>query len=353
MTEAQSTQQLSKLMIGGWITQAVYVAAELGLADLLADGPRTTEYLAARTQTHNGALYRVLRALATIGIFTEDADRRFSLTPLAESLRSDTAHSLRPFAIMAGAEFYQSWGHLLYSVRTGEPGFQQSFGAPFFQYMTEHPDRHAIYDEAMMIHGIAETEPMLDAYDFSGFGSVVDIGGGNGRMLAAILNRHPTVEGILFDLPPVADRSRTTIAESGLSGRCRVVGGDFFTSVPVADAYVLRHILHDWSDEEAVSILRNCRKAMRLDGRILLVETVIPPLDTPCFGKWLDLMMLIVGGRERTEEQYRHLFSRAGLELSRIIPTAHEVSIIEAVQPADANLRGTRSAPYAEARAFG
>ncbi len=332
MTDVQSSQQLSRLMVGGWITQAVYVAAELGIADLLTDGPRTAEELAEHTHAHGGALYRVLRALATVGIFTEDADRRFSLTPVANCLRSDIPDSLRSFAIMVGAEFYQSWGNLLHSARTGEPGFQERFGVPFFQYMTEHPDRHAIYDAAMMVHGVAETEPMLDACDFSAFGTVVDIGGGNGRMLAAILNRHPSVEGILFDLPAVVDRSRAIISELGLSRRCQIVGGDFFASVPAADAYVLRHIIHDWEDAEATSILHNCRDAMNPDGRILVVETVIPPLNEPCFGKWLDLMMLLVNGRERTEEQYRRLFSQAGLTLSRIIPTAHEVNIIEGIR---------------------
>jgi SAM-dependent methyltransferase len=334
MIQTQSSQQLLKLMIGGWTTQAIYVASELGIADLLNEGPRTAEELAEQTNAHGSALYRVLRALASVGIFTEDADRRFSLTPPAEYLLSDRPDSLRAFGIMLGAELYQSWGYLLYSAQTGEQGFQKRFGVPFFQYMTEHPERHAIYDASMMIHGIAETEPMLDAYDFSVFQTVVDIGGGHGRMLAAILNRYPTTSGILFDLPAVADRSRSIISGLGLSGRCRVVGGDFFTSVPAADAYVMRHIIHDWDDGDAVTILRNCRKAMNPDGRILLVETVIPPMDEPCFGKWLDLMMLIVGGRERTEEQYRELFSQAGLKLNRIVPTAHEISIIEAVRAA-------------------
>jgi SAM-dependent methyltransferase len=332
MATMQSSQQLSKQMIGGWITQAIYVAAELRIADLLAEGQRTAEELAEDTNTHGDALYRVLRALASVGIFTEDAQGRFSLTPLADYLRGNTPDSLRSFGIMAGAELYQSWGNMLHSVRTGEPGFQKTFGAPFFQYMTDHPERHAIYDAAMMVHGIAETEPMLDAYDFSAFRTVADIGGGNGRMLAAILERHPSVEGILFDLPAVVDRSQTIISGLGLSERCKIVGGDFFASVPNADAYVLRHIIHDWDDDDAVSILRSCLKAMNPGGRILLVETVIPPMDEPCFGKWLDLMMLIVGGRERTEEQYRQLFSRAGLSLNRIVSTAHEVSVIEGVR---------------------
>jgi hypothetical protein len=332
ITQAQFSQQLLKQMTGAWLTQAIYVAAELGIADLLTACPKTAEELAEQTDAHGDALYRVLRALATLGIFTEDEDCRFSLTPLAESLRSDAPESLRSFGIMMGAEFYQSWGNLLYSVRTGEQGFQERFGVPFFQYMTEHPDRHGIYDTAMMVHGIAETEPMLDAYDFSCFRTVVDVGGGNGRMLAAIIDRYPELKGILFDLPAVVDRSRSIITDLGLSERCRIVGGDFFKSVPAADAYVLRHIIHDWDDKDAVTILRNCQDAMNPGGRILLVESVIPPLNESCFGKWLDLMMLIVGGRERTEEQYCRLFTQAGLKLNRIVSTAHEVSVIEAVK---------------------
>lgn len=332
MVDTQLAQQLSRQMIGGWVAQAVYVAAELGIADLLAEGQLTAAELADSTETHPDALYRVLRALASVGIFTEDADGRFSLTPLADCLQSNRPDSLRSFGIMAGAEFYESWGDLLHSVRTGEPGFQKRFGAPFFQYMTEHPERHAVYDNAMMVHGIVETEPMLDAYDFSTFRTVVDIGGGNGRMLAAILAKHPSVEGILFDLPAVAKRSETILADLSLSERCKIVGGDFFSSVPPADAYVLRHIVHDWDDEDAIAILQTCLKTMNPDGRILVVETVIPPMDQPCFGKWLDLMMLIVGGRERTEEQYQRLFSRAGLKLNRIVPTAHEISVIEGIR---------------------
>jgi SAM-dependent methyltransferase len=331
--EQVSTEQvLSQMLIGGWITQAIYVAAELGIADLLADGPRTSAELAERAGAHGDSLYRVLRALASIGIFAEDADGRFSLTPLAEHLRSNFPDIHRPFAIMAGAELYESWGKLLHGVKTGEEPFQTRFGVQFFQYMTEHPERHSIYDAAMEGFTVAENEPMLDAYDFSEFGTVVDVGGGNGPVLAAILRRHPSVQGILFDLPAVADRAREILADSGLDDRCRVVGGDFFSSVPEgADAYVLRHIIHDWNDDDSVKILSNCRKAMNPEGKILLVEIPIPPENEPSFGKWLDLMMLVVGGRERTEEQYGHLFSRAGLKLNRVVSTAADISVIEGV----------------------
>jgi SAM-dependent methyltransferase len=336
MTVDQSRMEFFKQMFSGsWITQGIWVAAELGIADLLIDGPRTAGELAEKTHTNGNALYRVLRALASVGIFAEDAHGRFSLTPLADLLRTDASASQRPFAIMMGAEFHGAWGELLHSVRAGEPGFEKKFGVPFFQYMTERPERGKIYDAAMTgVHG-GETEPMLDAYDFSPFQTVIDIGGGNGLVLAAILQRHPTIKGILFDLPAVADRARSIISGAGLSDRCQIVGGDFFSSVPVGgDAYVMRHIIHDWDDDEAIAILRNCREAMNPEGRILVVETVIPPGNEPCFGKWLDLMMLVVGGRERTEEQYRRLFSEAGLKLNRIVPTALEISVIEGVYAA-------------------
>jgi hypothetical protein len=322
-----------QIFFGSWITQGIWVAAELGIADLLAEGSCTAGELAKKTHTHGGTLYRLLRALASVGIFAQDEQGRFSLTPLAGLLRSDVAAFHRSLAIMMGGEFHAAWGELLYSVRTGEPGFQKRFGMPFFQYMTEHPGRHAIYDAAMTgVHG-EETEPMLDAYDFAAFRTIVDIGGGNGLVLSAILNRHPAIQGILFDLPAVADRARSTLSGSDVTDRIRIEGGDFFSSVPSgADAYVMRHIIHDWEDSEAIAILRQCQEAMSSDGKILVVETVIQPGNEPSFGKWLDLMMLLVAGRERTKEEYSRLFAEAGLKVSRIIPTALEVSIIEGVR---------------------
>lgn len=334
MIETQSARQvLNQMMVGGWICQAIYVAAELGIADLLAEAPQTAEQLAKRSNAHPGALYRLLRALAGIGIFAEDQQGQFTLTPLAERLRTDTPASQRALATMMGAEFYQTWGNLLHSVRTGEEGFNKHYHMPFFEYMTRHTERHRLYDEAMMgIHSL-ETEPMLDAYDFSQFRTVADIGGGNGLTIAAVLNRHPHIQGILFDLPAVVDGARPVISAHNLSDRCRMVGGDFFTAVPDnVDAYVLRHIIHDWQDDDAIKILRNCRNAMNPKGRILVVESVIPPGNEPSFGKLLDLMMLLVGGRERTQDDFSRLFSQAGLRLNRVVPTAHEVSVIEGVR---------------------
>ncbi len=316
-----------------WVAQAIGVAAELGIADHLAQCPRTAGELAALTDAHGGALARLLRALTGVGLFARDSQGRFSLTPRGELLRSDAPGSQRAYAAMMAAEFQQTWGELLHSVRTGEPGFDKRYGMPFFEYMTKHPDRHRMYDAAMTgVHG-PETVPVLDAYDFGAFRTVVDVGGGNGLALTTILGRHSGLAGILFDLPAVAERARATLAASAVSQRCRVEGGDFFRAVPAgADAYVLRHVIHDWQDPEATAILRRCREAMHPDGRVLVVEMVIPPGDEPSFGKWLDLMMLLVDGRERTEEEYARLFSAAGLALNRVVPTASEVSVLEGVR---------------------
>ena len=322
-----------QVFAGAWITQAVSVAAELGIADLLAGRPLRVEELAEQSGAHAGALYRILRALASVGVFAEEAGHRFALTPMADLLRTDAAGSQRAYAIMMGGEFQATWGELMHSARTGEPGFQKRFGKPFFEYMTEHADRHGIYDAAMtVVHG-AETEPMLDAYDFSAFRTVADIGGGKGLMLAGLLKRHSGVQGILFDLPAVADRAHASISSLGLQDRCRIEGGDFFQAVPQGvDAYLLRHIIHDWEDADAVRILRNCREAMNGDGRVLVVEMLIPQGGASGFSKWLDLMMLLVGGRERTREEYSALFASAGLKLNRVIPTTSEICILEGVR---------------------
>lgn len=326
-------QMLNRMIVGSWVTQAIYVAAEIGIADILAAGPRTADELARGLRMDGPSLYRVLRALASIDIFREDGEGRFSLTPMGKLLESDAPGSKRSLARMAGAEFYRSWGGLLPSLKTGGAAFDEVFGKPFFHYMSANPDRWRIYDDAMTGVHDSETIPVLDAYDFTPFETIVDVGGGNGLALAAILRRHPGIRGILFDLPAVADRAREVVAGAGVSDRCRIVGGDFFDSVPSSgDAYLLRHVIHDWEDGEAIAILGNCRDAMQPGGRVLVVETVIPSGNEPCFGKWLDLMMLVVGGRERTREQYGDLFSAAGLRLTRVVPTAHEVSVIEGVR---------------------
>jgi len=315
--------QMNQLIRGYWTTQAIFVAAELRIADLLANGPRDPDDLANEAGVQGHMLYRVLRALASIGIFAETSDGRFQLTPLAETLRSDGGQ--RAYAMLHGVELYQSWARLLDAVRTGEAGFVKAFGMPAFEYFGRFPDRGAVFDQAMTGHHGAEAEPMLDAYDFSGFPELVDVGGGNGSLLAAILKRHEGMRGVLFDLPAVMDRATH-------GDRCRLAEGNFLESVPAgADAYLLRHVVHDWNDEDAARILRNCRTAMKPGGKVLVVEIVVPAGNDPSFAKWMDLMMVAYGGKERSEEQYRELFRQAGLELARIVPTRAGISIIEGV----------------------
>jgi hypothetical protein len=330
--EAISPQEvMNQLITGYWNTQAVYVAAKLGIADLLTNGPRSAADLAQATKTHAPSVYRLLRALASMGIFAEDDTARFGLTPLAECLRSDVPGSQRALAIMSGEEHYKAWGELLYSVQTGKIAFDKLYGMPVFDFLSKNLDQAKVFDAAMVgIHG-RESAAMTDAYDFSSIGCLADIGGGNGSLLSTVLKKHPAMRGFLYDLPGVTERAKGNLLAAGLAERCKVIGGSFFEAVPEgADAYLLRHIIHDWDDEKATTILRNIHKAMGKDGRLLVVEGVIPPGNEPCFGKMLDLTMLTIpGGKERTEEEYRTLYQASGFQLTRIVPTTAEVSVIE------------------------
>ena len=324
-------QELGRIITGYWQSQAVYVAAELGIADLLRDGPKSSDELASATQTHPDALFRLLRALASIGVFAETSPRTFGLTPLADALRSDAPRSVRDMARMAGGEQFQAWGDLLYSVKTGETAFEHRFGAPIFEYLATRPEQARIFDGAMVgIHG-RETQAVLDAYDFSGIGVLADVGGGNGSNLSAILKAHPRMRGVLFDLPHVVERARGTFVAAGVDSRCSFVGGSFFEAVPVdADAYLMRHIIHDWTDEQSTTILKCIRQQIPANGRLLLIESVIPAGNEPFGAKFLDLTMLAIpGGKERTREEYEALFSAAGFRLARVVPTATEISVIE------------------------
>jgi hypothetical protein len=250
---------------------------------------------------------------------------------MAECLRSDVPGSQRSLAIMNGEEHYRSWGELLHSVQTGAPAFDHLYGMPVFDFLSRNPEQAAVFDEAMVgVHG-RETAAMLDAYDFAGIGTLADVGGGNGSLLTAVLQKYPTMRGILFDLEGVAGRATANLRAAGLSDRCEVLSGSFFDSVPSgADAYLMRHIIHDWDDERATKILKNVHTAMRPDGKLLLVEGIIPPANEPAFGKLLDLTMLVIpGGKERTEDEYRKLYAACGFDLTRVVPTAAEVSVIE------------------------
>jgi ubiquinone/menaquinone biosynthesis C-methylase UbiE len=331
METAVPQETLNRMVNGYWTTQAIYVAAKLGIADLLTHGPRSADDLAQTTHVHPASLYRLLRALASLGIFAEDRTARFSLTPLAECLRSDVPGSQRAMAIMSGEEHYKAWGELLYSVQTGKIAFDMLHGMPVFEFLSKNVDKAKVFDAAMVgIHG-RESAAMADVYDFSGIGVVADIGGGNGSLLTTVLKKFPTLRGILYDLPGVVERAKANLQAAGVAERCTAIGGNFFDSVPAgADAYLMRHIIHDWDDEKASTLLRNVHKVIGPDGRLLVVEGVIPPGNDPCFGKLLDLtMMVLPGGKERTEAEYRTLFDTCGFQLTRIVPTRAEVCVIE------------------------
>lgn len=334
MTDIAPQARLGQMITGYWTSQAIYAAAKFGIADLLSDGPKSVEELASATDTKPELLYRLLRALASVGIFSETDGKRFSLTPLAEPLRSDVAGSQWSLALMMGDDQYRAWGNLADTVQTGNNAYEKIIGKPIFEHLAEHPEKARIFDDAMTgIHG-RETGAILDAYDFSGIDMIADIGGGNGSKITAILQKHLKTQGILFDLPHVIERARPNIEEADLIDRCQLVSGDFFQSVPGgADAYVMRHIIHDWDDEKSLTILKNCHAVMSPGNKLLLVESVIPPGNDPFMGKFLDLtMMLIPGGKERTEDEYRELYDRAGFDLVRIVPTTTEVSVLEGIR---------------------
>jgi hypothetical protein len=321
-----------QMISGFWISRAIYIAAKLGIADLLADG-KTAEEIAAATGSHAGAIYRIMRALSSVGVFTEDDERRFSSTPLGDTLRTGAPGSLRAFAtVELGEEHYPAWGDLLYSVKTGEIAFDKTFGMPVWDYFAKNPENARAFDDAMTAMTLATEEAILTNYDASGISKLVDIAGGQGGLLAALLKANPEMKGILFDLPDVVDGARKRVEAEGLSDRCEVVAGSFFESVPEgADAYMLKWIIHDWDDERSIAILKNIRQAIDEGGRLLLVEAVLPAGGEPHFGKFIDLnMMVMTGGRERTEEEYRALLEAGGFKLTRVIPTDSPMSIVEA-----------------------
>ena len=319
-----------QMITGYWISKSIYAAAKLGIADLLKDGSQSCEQIAATIGTNARSIHRLLRALACIGIFVEEKPGYFALTPLAACLQTEFPGSMRSVAIALVEEQFQAWGDFLYSIQTGKTAFEHVYGMPIFQYYMEHPEQFKIFDAAMsQTHGIKD-RAVLASYDFSGIRQLVDVGGGKGGLITTILKAYPTLEGVLFDLPRViAEQAH----ESALSDRLQQVSGDFFASVFAGgDAYILKRILHDWNDEQSLTILKNCRQAIAENGKLLLVESVIPSGNEPCTAKFLDLHMLAVtGGMERTETEYSDLLAAAGFKLMRIIPTPADIDVIEAI----------------------
>jgi hypothetical protein len=329
--------QLAQLLRGSLITQLIYVAARLGIADLLRDGPRHSDELAQTAAADPRTLYRILRALAGLGIFAEQQPHVFELTPLAEPLRSDVSGSLHGSALVYGDRWWwQACGELLHSVTSGQTAFEQVHGQTLFDYLGQSVDAAALFNRHQSNMTRQDAAAVVEAYDFSVFSSIVDIGGGLGALAGAILQACPHTGVILFDQPAVIDAAKASLSpEPG--ARCQLVGGDFFIAVPAGgDAYVLKDIIHDWDDELAISILQNCRKAMTAGAannrRLLLIEKVIPAGNEPFAGKLTDItMLLITGGMERTGEEYRALLEKAGFALTRIVATRSPASVIEAV----------------------
>jgi hypothetical protein len=319
-------------------TKMVYAAAELGLADLLAAGPRGADDLAATCGAHAPSLRRLLRALAAFGLFTEGEDGRFALTAEGERLRSDVPGSLRATALQSGGAIYAVWGEFLQSIRTGGSAFERVYGMPEWEYNARHPEVGARFDAYMVAQTSQATPALLAAYDFAPFGTVVDVGGGHGTFLAAILAAHPGARGVLFDQPHVVAGADAVLAAAGVGDRCRIVGGDFFAdAVAGGDAYVLMQILHDWDDARATAILANLRRAVPPTGRLLVVERLLPdqgaisPAHRDIFAVDLNMLAYYGGAQERTTGEFRALFAAAGFTLTGITPTSSAFHVIEGV----------------------
>jgi hypothetical protein len=316
------------------MSQAIHVAAELGVADLLKEGPRTSDDLALQTDTNPSTLYRLLRALAAIGFFEERADRTFALNTLGDTLRTDSPNSVHAWAVLIGQEyFWGSWGNLIKGIRSGANVFPQMHdGMDVWTYRAQLPELNEIFNKAMTSFSLAVAGGVVEAYDFSQFGLVVDVGGSRGALLAAILRSNPSVRGINFDQPHVV--SDADLKASGVADRCELVGGDFFESVPAeGDAYVMKAIIHDWTDEESMRILKSVRAAVKPDSKLLLIELVVGAPNEGPQTKFMDLNMLVLpGGRERTEQEFAQLYEAAGFRLTQVIRVAPDgLCVIEGV----------------------
>jgi hypothetical protein len=316
------------------VSRTVYAAAKLGLADQLGTGPKSAAELAGPMQVHAPSLHRLMRTLASLDILTEQPEQRFALTDLGEALKTGAPGAARSSLMLSGSPWSQSgWDNVIYSIQTGNTGFEKAQGVSFFDYLAQHPDDASLFSEMMV--GLHSQEPLAvaAAYDFSIFKIIVDVGGATGNMLAAVLAHHAGPLGILFDQPHVVKDAPVFLDAKGLRDRVTIEPGDFFKSVPkAADAYILSHIIHDWDEDQCLTILGHVRKAMSPTGRLLIVEMVLPSGDTPHPGKMLDMAMLVqTGGQERTGAEYGLLLRKAGFRLAQVVPTNSAASIVEAI----------------------
>jgi hypothetical protein len=336
--KAEGAESLYSLMrgylMGYRVSQMLIVAAKFGIADALVEGPRTAEDLARASGAHAGSLYRLLRALASLGIFRELDHRRFELTPLAQLLRADAPESIYHAAVTLGEPWWwEAWGNAVEAVRTGRSAFEHIHGQGLFEFLSERPDIAARFNSHMVVMTDVEAVAVVAQCDFGRSSRVVDVGGGHGALLQTALTAHPHVHGILYDLPATVAGASHRFEQAGCLDRCSLIGGNFFDWVPVgADTYVLKNIIHDWDGEHAQRILRNVRRAIREDGRLLVIESILAEGNEPSPGKIVDMTMLvIVGGAERTEAEYRNLLRDCRFDVTKIMTTTSGLNIIEAV----------------------
>ncbi|PRH87309.1 methyltransferase [Labrys okinawensis] len=327
--------KLIQIAMGNWVSRMVWAAAKLGLADHLVAGPRSAEELAEPLGLHAPSLHRFMRCLASLGVLGERTGQRFALTELGEALRTGAPGAARSTVLTFGSPWFVGpLDEIIYSLQTGKTAFEKVHGMPVFDYLGQHPEEASLFSETMVGVNGQEPEAVAAAYDFSSFGTIVDVGGATGNLLGTILARHPGPRGVLFDRPYVVAEAPALLEARGVRERVTIEPGDFFETVPAGgDAYVLSHVIHDWSEAQCLAILGHVHKAMQPDGRLLLVEMVLPAGDAPHPGKLLDMVMLALpGGQERTEEEYRQLLARAGFRLTRVVPTESAVGVVEAVR---------------------
>jgi ubiquinone/menaquinone biosynthesis C-methylase UbiE len=336
MPELPPQFALARMMTGYAVSQLIYIGAKLGLADLLQQGPQSINELANNTKTHQDSLNRVMRCLVALGLFKQNESGQFELAALGQFLRTDVPDSLAEMSLFS-EESYLAWGHLLHSVETGETAFKRVFGMHRYQYLEQHPEAAARFNAAMARLSSQLAAAVVSAYDFSRFETAVDIGGGQGGLLLAVLRANPTLGAILFDTSSVVDVREEQLEGTGIAGRCKLVAGDFFESVPAGgDVYLLSHVIHNWDDDHCIRILKNCRKAIGPEGRLLIIEMIVPTEFAPSFSTYplvmTDLQMLVMtGGRERTESEFGTLLAAAGFKLERVVPTQALDSVIECI----------------------
>jgi SAM-dependent methyltransferase len=335
-TTAPPHVALQQMLMAGWLSKAISVSSDLQIADHLANGPRSAQELAQATGTDATSLHRLMRALSSVGVFAVDESGHYTHTPVSELLRSDTPGSLHGMSRLFGhTSHWAAWENLEHSVRTGAPAFDHTFGADFFTYAAQNPETQTVFNTAMTSIATSVHSTVAHCYDFSGIETLLDVGGGHGSLISAILTQNPAMKGILFDLPHVVAGAGELLVQRGTSERVETVGGNFFESLPNgADAVIMSMVIHDWDDERSIKILRNCHQALKPGGKVLLVEMVVPNTADPSPAKFMDLNMLVMtpGGRERTQSEYNALYEKSGFKLTHIVSTPSPISVVEGIR---------------------